>query len=161
MVGNRQTQNNFLNSKSLLDCKSFCQLNCVFLENSWSKLWSFEAFFFFKSTKKHNYIQYTRAPQKWLEIKHVNISLYQEQIHLPKRENDKFQESPMDTWGHPRTSQGVIGTPRTPKRCPKDPPGTPRYPRGTEKTNKTLSKFYKQIAQSFTSCWHYSLERFV
>ena len=31
----------------------------------------------------------------------VNISLYKDQIHLPKTENNKFQEPPMDAPEHP------------------------------------------------------------
>ena len=54
-------------------------------------------------------------------FKNVNISLYQEQIHLPKTENDQFQEPLMDAPGRPRTSQGAIGTPRTPQGCPQAP----------------------------------------
>jgi hypothetical protein len=83
-----------------------------------------------KKDKKQKYAQYIRIHQKLLKIKNVNISLYQEQIHLPKTENDQFQEPSMDAPGHPRTSQGAIGTPRTPQSCPKDPPGTPQgHPR--------------------------------
>ena len=37
-----------------------------------------------------------------------------------KMTSPKNQDAP----GHPRTSQGAIGTPRTPQSCPKDPPGT-------------------------------------
>ena len=40
----------------------------------------------------------------------------------------------MDAPGHPRTSQGAIGTPRTPQSCPKDPPGTLQgQPRNAQK----------------------------
>ena len=51
MVGNRQTQNIFLNSKSLLNCKSFGRLNCVFLKNSWS-YGPLKQFLFFQINKK-------------------------------------------------------------------------------------------------------------
>ena len=76
-----------------------------------------------KKDKKQKYAQYIRIHRKWLNIKNVNISLYQEQIHLPKTENDQFQEPSMDAPGHPRTSQGAIGTPRTPR----DPPGSSSF----------------------------------
>ena len=49
-----------------------------------------------KKNKKQQYTQYARIHQKWLQIKNVNMSLYQEQVHLPKTEKDKFQEPPMD-----------------------------------------------------------------
>ena len=44
----------------------------------------------------------------------------------PRNRQREVLRIPIDAGGHPRTSQGVMGTPRTPQRCPKDLPGTPR-----------------------------------
>jgi hypothetical protein len=73
MVGNRQTQNIFLNSKRLLNFTVVVSLELCFPQK-FMNLWSFEAFFFFKinkktpddlsNQKKFNVLKFARKCQK-------------------------------------------------------------------------------------------------